>query len=353
MKNDQQEVLDKIVRERFKNFEGDLNRESFTDIINKTAFHPSSKPPQTEATSIYKWLVAACLAGFIVVAYLFLQHGGNETLPAKQLALSPSDKPIPAKSSAPRTTTQDAENQIPLDVKEKVQVSENVHHKAPITAAPVSPLTSIESEGAKKELILPDGSKINLNSHSRVVYDKEAYASAREVELDGEAFFEINKVPGKNFKVKCRRSVVVVLGTSFNLNSRKELESDEVNVVSGLVSFSRSGSDEQRILLGPGERGYVNTENLSKDSSGNGNFMSWKSGQFTFKKTPLSEVFRLMESYFSIHFTISNPELLKCTYTGSFNKPELEEMMKVVGSALDITYTAKDNVWMLEGKGCN
>ena len=79
-------------------------------------------------------------------------------------------------------------------------------------------VTEIAKRGSHLAVTLPDGSKVNLNADSRLTYKPYQWIISRNVELEGEAFFEVKQ--GKRFSVKSNQNKVNVLGTSFNIFSR-------------------------------------------------------------------------------------------------------------------------------------
>ncbi len=82
--------------------------------------------------------------------------------------------------------------------------------------------TMITPKGGQYQLILPDGSKVWLNSASSLKYPAIFNGQKREVELDGEAYFEIKENKSMPFNVKTNKVEVTVLGTRFNLNCYKD-----------------------------------------------------------------------------------------------------------------------------------
>ncbi|HEX3935519.1 MAG TPA: FecR family protein, partial [Puia sp.] len=93
-------------------------------------------------------------------------------------------------------------------------------HKAPILAAPAAQPSEVATRnGSRTSLYLPDGTHVWLNAGSRITYNKNFGASAREVDLSGEAFFDVAHNPASPFIIHTSRIDIKVLGTSFNVKS--------------------------------------------------------------------------------------------------------------------------------------
>jgi len=133
------------------------------------------------------------------------------------------------------------------------------------------------------QLTLPDGTKVWLNNASILHYPVLFTDSIREVELTGEAYFEVAKDPIKPFKVKVRQMTVEVLGTSFNISSYSDEPDIKTTLVTGGVQVSQEG--KQRTLR-PGEQAQLSITGelrIVKDVDLDA-ILAWRDGFFTFYK---------------------------------------------------------------------
>ena len=103
--------------------------------------------------------------------------------------------------------------------------------------------------GYKATLTLADGSTITLNSQGKLMCP-EQFGDTREVTLEGEAFFQINRKAAKPFIVHSAGLKTSVLGTSFNINTFGS-ESIEVTVVTGKVQVQAEYNEAQQAHLSP------------------------------------------------------------------------------------------------------
>lgn len=215
-------------------------------------------------------------------------------------------------------------------------------------------LTSIAtSETEKMEFYLPDSSKIWLNKNSRFTYHPD-FREKRIVFLEGEAFFEVRKSKNKTFTIYTNRAVTQVLGTSFNIRAYKKDGSDRVEVVTGKVSFApREGSVTDNVYLSPGMLAELgNSDKVRLLSTSGSNALAWKNEKLVFDNSGLEEVVLAIENYFNVEVKIKDEALKKCRFTGSFDRPSIDELMQVLSVSSNITYTKKDNQYLLSGRGC-
>jgi transmembrane sensor len=213
-------------------------------------------------------------------------------------------------------------------------------------------ITQLSSGDEKKEFYLPDSSKVWLNKNTKLFYSDKYNKSERVVELEGEAFFEVKKDKEKPFIVNGRLSRTQVLGTSFNVRSLKGEASDKIEVVTGKVSFSSRIHEAKVFLLAGDGAALKEGGEIEKVKTDNSNSLAWKSEKLIFDNTSLQTVAFEMQNYFNVPVIIQDSELYNCRFTGTFNKPTIEEVMKVLSASINLSYNRKDNVYVLTGKGC-
>ncbi|MES2780870.1 MAG: FecR domain-containing protein [Bacteroidota bacterium] len=202
-----------------------------------------------------------------------------------------------------------------------------------------------------KEITLPDGSIAWLNQGSSLTYEKSFKGEMRSVTLDGEAFFEVVKNPEKPFVITSDQSVTRVLGTSFNLNTRKGSEA-LLTVVTGKVSFMASSTKEEVIVMADESAIIDQLGHAIKDVKEDKNALSWKTNTLSFNDASLEEVFKSLDHYFNIHISVENKHIYTCHFTGEFVKPTFKQVMDVIGKTLQLTYEQKGKEVLVKGKGC-
>jgi len=198
---------------------------------------------------------------------------------------------------------------------------------------------------------LPDGSDITINAGGRVSFSKQFIKASREVELEGEAFFDIKSMPDKPFVVHTALVDVKVTGTSFNVKEADGGRAVEVVVASGQVEVS---ANQEKVILAPGEKAIFSDSDqlLKKEKNLDPNFEAWRTKVFQFSNMPFSEVLEVLNNAFHQGFYMENDALKDCPITVSFDKQSLESIIKVLQNTLDAKFTKTPRGILVTGDGC-
>ena len=186
---------------------------------------------------------------------------------------------------------------------------------------------------------LPDGTMVTLNSGSTVKYTKNESLASRKVKLSGEAFFEVSRDTSRPFLVDAGPAQIEVLGTSFNVNAYPDNEEVEVTVSTGLVAMSAKKTADHQIVLNKGNTGIYSKEKDQLDLiiEGKANANAWKTRYINFTDTPLKEVMAVLKHIYQADIILKDPGLSDYTITVSFNNQELDAVLMVLASTLDLT----------------
>jgi transmembrane sensor len=169
--------------------------------------------------------------------------------------------------------------------------------------------------GQTSQHTLPDGSIIYLNSESSINYHPYWWSFNREVELDGEAFFEVEK--GESFRVLSEMGSVEVLGTSFNVYCRSDKYA--VYCKTGKVRVRDPHSNE--VILTPEQFVSANAETNTlqlKDNVNTDQVMSWRLNKFLYNTTPITKVLEDFERHYGIRINTDIDNIDELHYTGLF-----------------------------------
>ena len=152
--------------------------------------------------------------------------------------------------------------------------------------------------GGKFQLNLADGSKVWLNSASSLRFPVFFAGNTREVELKGEAYFEVSKNEDKKFSVRSGNQTVEVLGTHFNINAYSDEPSITTTLIEGAVRVIELNSKKSQILR-PGEQSKVDREIRihRKDTQAE---VAWKDGYFYFENASIETVMRQLGRWYGI-----------------------------------------------------
>lgn len=192
--------------------------------------------------------------------------------------------------------------------------------------------TLIVPKGAFYHLILADGTKVWLNSDSRIEYPIVFAENRREVTLQGEAFFEVEKDSDKPFMVKTENFNVKVLGTSFNINTYGDDGKVYTALQQGVVEVE--AGPENALILAPGQVAELDIRQpgmrmkLSRMSLNQQ--IAWKEGFFCFRSTPLSDMLKQIERYYDVCF-VDAAKVGEEVYTGDISRNvSLEELLDAI-----------------------
>jgi len=151
---------------------------------------------------------------------------------------------------------------------------------------------------AQFQVVLPDGSRVWLNNASSLRYPTSFRGNTREVELSGEAYFEVARNAAKPFKVRVNDMDVDVLGTSFNIMAYKDEAATKTTLLNGIVKVSRGAAGS---ILRPGEQAQLGTSGLKVAANVNTDaVVAWKNGFFNFNNADIKDVMRHMGRWYDI-----------------------------------------------------
>ncbi|RIH62923.1 DUF4974 domain-containing protein [Mariniphaga sediminis] len=167
--------------------------------------------------------------------------------------------------------------------------------------------------GKTSKLILPDGTRVQLNAGSRLVYPDFFMDKTREVFLVGEAFFEVEHDAKHPFVVQTTDIRIRVLGTQFNVSAYPSENIIETVLAEGKVQLEQNntGMFSETTELEPGQLASFNkTERTTQLKTVDiENYILWKDGLLRFASTDLSRVVKRLERYFNIRIKYNDPFL--------------------------------------------
>lgn len=217
-----------------------------------------------------------------------------------------------------------------------------------------------------KMVVLPDGSTVILQKGSKLKYFDSYNAHNREVYLSGEAFFEVVKNPKKPFLVFTKDIVTKVLGTSFTVKAFDNDKEVKVMVKTGKVNVIQQKSLNIKDITNKADLGGISlTANqqatyqreehkLIKAELVKPQFLALSNNtqSFTFKSTPISEVFVQLSQAYGIEIVFDEKVMSKCTFTATLGTEPLDEKMKWICAAIDADYQVSGGRIFVEGRPC-
>ena len=185
-------------------------------------------------------------------------------------------------------------------------------------------------KGEKLQVLFHDGTKVWLNSDTRLKYPSEFKGKTRDVTLDGEAYFVVNKNRAKPFIVNVKELKIKVTGTSFDVRAYRE--SKEITAILDEGKISMITSNKGKLVeynLNPGQKAsYLKqTSKVLFSKAENGQNSNWKHNQLVFKDTPLTEVLKILERWYNVKMIIVNREIESYSYTAKFDNESLQNVL--------------------------
>ncbi|ODS78870.1 MAG: hypothetical protein ABS46_16520 [Cytophagaceae bacterium SCN 52-12] len=206
---------------------------------------------------------------------------------------------------------------------------------------------------------LPDGTVVRLHPQAELRYPAAFAPDRREVEFAGEAFFDVAKDTSRPFSITSGKMKIQVVGTSFNVRATPGQALFEVAVLTGRVivgSVEENGkqSGETVTLLPRQEVLYnVETSRLTlHEQSAQSRQELYQPVSIAFSDTPINSVLEQLEARFQVNFRLANPALNRCRLTADFTDQSLPDILELLCTALDATYTMAGDTIMLNGEGC-
>lgn len=212
----------------------------------------------------------------------------------------------------------------------------------------------LENTTAKIQLRqLPDGSKVWLNPGTRISYTQNYGQSVREINLEGEAFFDVVRNKTKPFIIRTGKMTTEVLGTSFNVQAKTDSKQFEVSVVTGTVSVSGpkgkeiiKAKQQVRFDLASGK-----LNQLKRTSSAP--YQMWEPVTINFDWVTVNEVTNRLEEMFAVQVEFENQKMRDCFLRADFTNMRLPVIMDLLCQSIGATYTINNGKIRLSGAGCD
>ena len=191
---------------------------------------------------------------------------------------------------------------------------------------------------------LPDGSRVWLNSASSLKYPSDFVADSREVELEGQVYFEVTHDASQPFIVHAGQEYEVeVLGTTFNVVAYADDDLIETTLVEGSVNVhvQSVGGQELSRRIKPNEKATFTktTRKLDVEAVNTDHETAWKNGEIIFRNHPMSQVLKVLSRHYHVKFMVKDSVVLNSIITAKFKNEQLHQVMEYLRLASGIKYT--------------
>lgn len=203
--------------------------------------------------------------------------------------------------------------------------------------------------GQRASIKLPDGTKIWLNSHSKLYYNSDYGVKERIVFLSGEAYFEVSKDTLHHFLVNAGDMKIEALGTSFNV---KAYEEDNELITTLFEGCVRTAVGKKSVILSPKESAVFNKSEhtLSINHPINSSYARlWRTNELAFSGESLEEIALLLNRMYNIKVLFLSQKIKSYSFSGVIKNNSLDNIFEIISLTAPITYVAVgDTIYLNE-----
>ncbi len=200
-------------------------------------------------------------------------------------------------------------------------------------------------EGQISEFKLADGTRVWLNSGTRIKVPMNFDSKHRILFMEGEAFFEVAKDPKNPFYVHTIELSVKVMGTSFNVSAYQSDINSEVTLINGQVGIKERYGQRLAMLL-PGQQLVYDktTGKKLKREVDTSPYEAWRDGKMIFKDRSLEYIAERLERWYNVEIEFNCPEISQLKFTGTIlkNKP-LSQVLEAITLTDPVRFEIKVN----------
>jgi ferric-dicitrate binding protein FerR (iron transport regulator) len=200
-------------------------------------------------------------------------------------------------------------------------------------------MKSIEAaKGQLKEIFLADGTHVWLNSDSKLTFPSGFKSNSREIELQGEAYFEVTSDEKNPFLVKTKNHTVKVTGTKFNICEYPESKIIETTLIEGKVKII-TGNIINDLKPGQTSTFYTESAKVKISEPDFEIYTSWKDGRYEFNNEPISKIFQIVERWWDVKIDYPVQKLENERISGVLRKHKpLEQHFQVIQQLIPIDF---------------
>lgn len=200
--------------------------------------------------------------------------------------------------------------------------------------------TLVVGRGGEYCVKLSDGTKVYLNSDSKLKYPVVFTREERKVQLEGEAYFEVSPDENHPFIVEGKDFNIRVLGTSFNVSNYKEDDVARVVLLEGLVQVNKM---DKKYKLIPNEALEMNGNQVSISKINAANAISWKNDKFYFSNERLEVVMTKLARWYDVSLSYTNQTIKDYHFTGFIPKyTDISKAFTILELTTDVKFEVKD-----------
>ncbi|RXK83144.1 FecR family protein [Filimonas effusa] len=305
---------------------GEEQAQRIRNVVLKT-----QAPPVIPSYRNRRWLKMAAAAIILLLAgggavYLF----NNRSASSKQLAVTKQPVIKPGTDGAVLTLADgstiilDSASDGNLASQANVQVVKTGGHIQYLPVGTNSDNASLyntigTAKGKQFQLLLEDGTRVWLNAASSIRFPVSFSKTNREVEVSGEAYFDVAQDSKRPFRVKAGSATVDVLGTQFNINSYRDEAAVTTTLVEGAVKL-KNGNNEHLMYAGQLVEAFANGNTRVFHHVNTGEIIAWKNNFFSFKDTDIKTLMRQLERWYNVETVYKGRIRESVTFNGDISR---------------------------------
>lgn len=195
-------------------------------------------------------------------------------------------------------------------------------------------------KGSKSQVVLTDGTIVNLNSDSELLLCENFSESKRELTLKGEGFFEVKSDKSHPFLVKTDKFDIKVTGTKFNVSSYANDQKINATLTEGEIQLSTK--NHKIYQLKPGDKISFNQASMEAqlEKADLGAEQAWVGGEFIFTNIPFPDLINRLERWYDVKLVYSGTEFNEMVYSGKFkNQETIWQVLDALTLTTPVNYT--------------
>jgi transmembrane sensor len=196
------------------------------------------------------------------------------------------------------------------------------------------------SNGERTRLTLPDGTRVMVSANSEFTYSATFGRTNREVNLSGEAYFEVVHNTDQPFIVKSKDVSIKVLGTKFNVYAYPNEDYFEASLVEGEIQAFMNNNSSMSLILKPNEKVRYNysSNTFEKSKTDLRVETAWTRGDLYFQSEGMHSILPKLERYYGVRFHIQG-ELPRQLFTASYHETDINEILRNMEIHYQFSYT--------------
>ena len=202
----------------------------------------------------------------------------------------------------------------------------------------------VAERGQKSSLTLPDGSKVWLNSASKLTYTSDYNSKDRNIILDGEAFFDVARNENLPFIVHANGMAVQALGTKFNVKAYSDETEVTAILVEGSVKASAAGVDLLLLPYFVASYDRSTDEMVSTYVSDREHAVPWIKNEILFSNDSLKDIASVLERMYNVTVVFENEKIADYTYTGLIRYNSLQNILELISGTSPVKYEIDGNI---------